>query len=279
MKQWALGLMSNDEKRNILDQHKTLYNGYKTMQPQVSNTQPLYTQDFANDKGGVTVNNKGEVKRYMNVGINEQVEKESMCSECGGMMYEGECSECGYNGGEMGEEMQQVKDLENVEDLNLSDKFDYTEEEMYEDDAIDADALQNLTGQEAPHMSDDMAPDGMDDDSDNNRGMMADSEVEEQVGGGTAPYQNFSSIKPAYNFVSGGPLEEEGDESMDDGEELYPVFSSNKFKGMSKKSKDMEDDEWEEIDIFNEVDEDLKESVVKQKNRIMEMMNRMKGYN
>jgi hypothetical protein len=99
-------------------------------------------------------------------------------------------------------------------------------------------------------MSDDMAPDGMDDDSDNDRGMMADSEVEEQVGGGTAPYQNFSSIKPAYNFVSGGPLEEDG-----------------------------EDDEWEEIDIFNMVDEDLKESVVKQKNRIMEMMNRMKGYN
>jgi hypothetical protein len=279
MKQWALGLMSNDEKRNILDQHKTLYNGYKTMQPQVSNTQPLYTQDFANDKGGVTVNNKGEVKRYMNVGINEQVEKESMCSECGGMMYEGECSECGYNGGEMGEEMQQVKDLENVEDLNLSDKFDYTEEEMYEDDAIDADALQNLTGQEAPHMSDDMAPDGMDDDSDNDRGMMADSEVEEQVGGGSAPYTNYSSIKEPYTFISGGPIKEVGDDDMDDGEELYPVFSNDEFKGMSKKSKDMEDDEWEEIDIFNEVDEDLKESVVKQKNRIMEMMNRMKGYN
>ena len=250
MKQWAIGLMSNDEKRNILDQHKTLYNGYKTMQPQVSNTQPLYTQDFANDKGGITVNNKGKVKTYMNVGINEQVEKESMCSECGGMMYEGECSECGYNGGEMGEEMQQVKDLENVEDLNLSDKFDYTEEEMYEDDALDADALQNVTGQEAPHMSDDMAPDGMDDDSDNDRGMMSDSEVEEQVGGGSAPYTNYSSIKDPYVFISGGPLREDG-----------------------------EDDEWEEIDIFNEVDEDLKESVVNQKNKIMEMMNRMKGFN
>jgi len=109
--------------------------------------------------------------------------------------------------------------------------------------------------------------------------MMADSEVEEQVGGGTAPYQNFSSIRPAYNFVSGGPLEEDGEDDMEDGEELYPVFSSDEFKGMSKKSKDMENDEWEEIDIFNEVDEDLKESVVKQKNRIMEMMNRMKGYN
>jgi hypothetical protein len=79
--------------------------------------------------------------------------------------------------------------------------------------------------------------------------------------------------------VSGGPLEEDGEDDMEDGEELYPVFSRDEFKGMSKKSKGMEDDEWEEIDIFNEVDEDLKESVVKQKNRIMEMMNRMKGYN
>jgi hypothetical protein len=304
MKQWALGLMSNDEKRSILDQHKTLYNGYKTMQPKVSNEQPLYTQDFANDKGGVTVNNKGNVKAYTNIGINEQVEKESMCSECGGMMYEGECSECGYNGGEMGEEMQQVKDLENVEDLNLSDKFDYTEEEMYEDDALDADALQNVTGQDAPHDADDMAPDGMDDDSDNDRGMMADSEMEEQVGGGTAPYQNFDSIKPAYNFVSGGPVKEDEFETMEsawaddkddmedfeDDEEVYPIFTKDEFLGMGKKLGDKELDEpesseWEEItpdsdeDDLSHLDEEIRESVTKQKNRIMEMMNRMKGYN
>lgn len=334
MKQWSIGLMSNNEKKNILDQHRTLYSGYKTMQPEVSNTQPLYIQDFANDKGGVTVSNKGEVKRYTNVGINEQVEKESMCSECGGMVYEDECMECGYSGKEMGEETQQVKDLDNVEDLNLSDKFDYTEEEMYEDDAVDVDALQSVTGQDAPHDEDDMAPDGMDDDSDDYRHMMAytegeidelsshelqkgkkykyrhpefnddleyqdeyqdkhggdsmykfkskddtthimpnksieyfmdnlddddidyndmlaySDEVEEQVGGGTAPSTNYSELKPAYNFISGGPLEEEG-----------------------------EDDNWEEIDVFSDVDDDLKESVTKQKNRIMEMMSRMKSYN
>jgi hypothetical protein len=312
MKQWSIGLMSNDEKNNILDQHKTLYNGYKTMQPQVSNTQPLYTQDFANDKGGVTVNNKGEVKRYMNMGINEQVEKESMCSECGGMVYEGECMECGYSGGEMGEEMQQVKDLENIEDLNLSDKFDYTEGEIdelssnelergkkykykhpeFDDDLEYEDEFEDKHGgntmykfkskDNTTHMMPNKSIEDFMDNLDDNdyRDMMAYSdEVEEQVGGGTAPSTNYSSIKPAYNFVSGGPLEEDGEDDMEDGEELYPVFSSNEFKGMSKKSKDMEDDEWEEIDIFNEVDEDLKESVVKHKNRIMEMMNRMKGYN
>jgi hypothetical protein len=32
---------------------------------------PLYVQDLANDKNGITLNNKGEVKTYRNVGINE----------------------------------------------------------------------------------------------------------------------------------------------------------------------------------------------------------------
>jgi len=59
-----------------------------------------------------------------------------------------------------------------------------TTEEMKEDEtddvtdqnALGADALQNLTGQEAPHDANDMAPDGMDDDSDDNRKMMGMSE-------------------------------------------------------------------------------------------------------
>jgi len=283
MKQWSIGLMSNDEKNNILDQHKTLYSGYKTMQPQVSNTQPLYTQDFANDKGGVTVNNKGEVKPYMNFGINEQVEKESMCSECGGMVYEGECMECGYSGGEMGEEMQQVKDLENIEDLNLSDKFDYTEGEIEElgthelergkkykyrhpefDDELEYDdEFEDKHGgntmykfkskDNTTHMMPNKSIESFIDNLDDNdyKDMMAYSdEVEEQVGGGTAPSTNYSELKPAYNFVSGGPLEEDGEGDMED-----------------------------EIDVFSEIDKDLEESVVKQKNRIMEMMYRMKGYN
>jgi hypothetical protein len=42
--------------------------------------------------------------------------------------------------------------------------------------ALGADALQSVTGQEAPHMANDMAPDGMDDDSDNDRNMMGMSE-------------------------------------------------------------------------------------------------------
>ena len=43
-------------------------------------------------------------------------------------------------------------------------------------DALGDDALQSYTGQEAPHDANDMAPDGMDDDSDDNRKMMGMSE-------------------------------------------------------------------------------------------------------
>ena len=68
--------VSNEERENILNRHKEVYNGYKTLNPNpVENEQPLYIQDFANDKGGMVVNNKGEVKAYTNVGINESKSK------------------------------------------------------------------------------------------------------------------------------------------------------------------------------------------------------------
>ena len=150
---FGLGQMSTDEKSNILDQHRQIYNGYQAMQPKVSNTQPLYVQDFAKDKNGVTMSNKGVVTHYTNVGINESVEEgemceqcggqmnegiceqcgggmmneESECSECGGMMYEGECSECGYKG-QMDEETGHLDDIYNQKDLNLKHgDFDYVE--------------------------------------------------------------------------------------------------------------------------------------------------------
>ena len=86
---FGLGQLSAAEKSDILDQHKSVYNGYQTMQPQVSNTQPLYVFDSAGDKDGLVVNNKGEVKKYTNMGINEQVEEKEMCEQCGGRMTEG----------------------------------------------------------------------------------------------------------------------------------------------------------------------------------------------
>ena len=63
--------MSKDEKDNILDQHKHLYDGYVTKYNQESNQTPLYVQDLANDKMGITLDNKGNVKNYTNFRVNE----------------------------------------------------------------------------------------------------------------------------------------------------------------------------------------------------------------
>ena len=62
--------MTNEERNNILDQHKEVYDGYVTQYAQPGQ-QPLYVQDYANDKGGITVSNKGNVTSYKNVNINE----------------------------------------------------------------------------------------------------------------------------------------------------------------------------------------------------------------
>jgi hypothetical protein len=123
---FGLGQLSATEKQNILDQHKSLYNGYQTMQPQVSNTQPLHVYDFAGDKDGMVVNNKGEVKKYTNMGINEQVEKTEVCDECGAMrMSEGICEQCGS--GKMEEATGKLDDIYDESDLNPSAGFDYIE--------------------------------------------------------------------------------------------------------------------------------------------------------
>jgi hypothetical protein len=106
---FGLGQLSAAEKSDILEQHKSLYNGYQTMQPQVSNTQPLTVYDFAGDKDGMVVNNKGEVKKYTNMGINEQVEVKEVCDDCGAMIMDGMCTECNYGHMEegMGETCEQ----------------------------------------------------------------------------------------------------------------------------------------------------------------------------
>jgi len=150
---FGLGQLSASEKQDILNQHKSLYNGYQTMEPKISNTQPLYVYDAAGDKEGLVVNNKGEVKRYTNMGINEQVETNEVCDECGAMIMDGMCTECNYGhmeegmgetceqcggsmsegmcnecgSGYMEEETGHLDDIYHEEDLNPSAGFDYIE--------------------------------------------------------------------------------------------------------------------------------------------------------
>ena len=64
--------MNREEKDNILDQHKHVYDGYVTKYNQESNQYPLYVQDLANDKNGISLKNDGTIGNYTNFRINEQ---------------------------------------------------------------------------------------------------------------------------------------------------------------------------------------------------------------
>lgn len=125
--------MTPEERESILDKHKHIYNGYQTLQQNIPNPQPLYVQDFANDKEGITVSNTGKVMSYRNQNINESVKEGKMC-ECGGMMYEGECMECGkaYKNYDV--------DIYDVEDINPKNKFDYVEGKDLEESDWDIDS-------------------------------------------------------------------------------------------------------------------------------------------
>ena len=133
MAHFAVWSPSENERENILTQHKELYNGYQTLNPAaMEKIQPLYTQDFANDKSGLTVNNRGEVMKYTNMGINESVNKE-MCEQCGGGMVENVCEQCGS----VNEQMY-GQDLDTVEDIDPKAHVDYIEEEGETDEQYDS---------------------------------------------------------------------------------------------------------------------------------------------
>ena len=313
---FGLGQMSTDEKSNILDQHRQIYNGYQAMQPKVSNTQPLYVQDFAKDKNGVTMSNKGVVTHYTNVGINESIEEGEMCEQCGGQMNEGICEQCGGSA-EMEEETGHLDDIYNQEDLNLKHgDFDYVEgggndygtfEGMHhmkeqDDDYVNYEDNLDEQGGNADDMDvDDVEPaynfdsngpmDGGDTYPVTEEGNMDEPEItydamesafndeeemdEQDVSGVQGIYND---MKPAFDFDSegagkAGPYQHSQYEGEDDFDEDELEVNFDEF--------DPRDKSWEEItahtgdDEFGGVDEDIKESLITQKNRIMEMMNRM----
>jgi len=114
--------ITQQEKNNILDQHKKIYDGYRLVQQNNTEPQPLYVQDFANDKEGFVVNNKGDVKKYTNMGINESQEDFETIE-----MEEDDCVECGMK--------------ETYEDMDMDDAYAYRDDMNPEADEIDLEDL------------------------------------------------------------------------------------------------------------------------------------------
>lgn len=276
--------MTPEEKENILDKHKELYNGYQSLQPVGNNTKPLYTQDYANDKHGITLSNKNVVKRYTNMNINESdVNKSETCEQCGanGVMMESEtCEQCGYKS-ETSENFTgkfdyvEVKDLGDENNDMQSDSYDELDEQgggitpdmnigdvdsafdfksMGPIDAYD-DNDKNYFSDELNIFDDDdlqAARAFADYDDDDAEGFSTEDILMslrndiDPLGTDTSIDMDLSRVKNPFDFESGGPMRQ-----------------SSGFRESTE----------------NLVRDDLKESFIKQKDRINEMFEKFKKYN
>jgi hypothetical protein len=237
---YSLGQLSNKEKSNILDKHRELYNGYKQVYQPISNTQDLYVQDFANDKEGFVVTNKGNVKAYTNFGINEG--------------------------------------LDDVQDT-FTGEFDYTEEELdeYNDEdlalAVSADGDPNL----AVAMDEDDDKDYEKMESAFNDEI--EEEIGGPLYSHVDPAYDFVSNGPMQEedmeegFFDTNDYDDLNDYS-DKFDDLEDYGEKDTAFSRTKRGHEPEDIEWEEI-----VDEDIVESFIEQKNKINEMFNRLNKYN
>ena len=219
--------ISDEEKQALLNQHSRPYDGYQTLRfPEPDNR--IHTYDPAGDKGGITVNNRGEVKSYTNMGINESMGEKC---ECGGNMYEGECMECGYKaGGPVAEPHY--------------GSFDYVENEMCECGGMYNEGVCNECG--GSYMNEDIAEPYSEIDFSN---YDFDSKGPEQFK--DKNMDNNEELFPSYdsdgNFL--GMEKQSGDMELD-GKEMYPnekdsyefdspgpYGSTNTFEGVENPEK------------------------------------------
>jgi hypothetical protein len=268
---FGLGQLSATEKQDILNQHKSLYNGYQTMQPKVSNEQPLYVYDFAGDKDGMVVNNKGEVKKYTNMGINEQVKSKNMCEQCGGVMKENVCEQCGPSE-EIEENVGKLDDIYKVKDLNLTKgDFDYVEGGGNDYGTFEkAHHMKKMKNEQSDDDDDYMdyessyTEDGMDDPDNEDDGFedMNLDEIEDFISsldeqGGNADDMDVDDVEDAYNFVSNGP----GD--------VYPVNEDDMYGYEPEKTYETMESAWadeEMTEITNSLKlKSLKKTMEKEK--------------
>jgi hypothetical protein len=308
--------VSNEERENILDKHKHVYNGYRTLNPSpVANEQPLYTQDFANDKEGLVVNNKGEVKAYTNMGINEAKKRKPYLAN--DEMNKEEVDEF-YTFDISDEEIEQ-KRQERQDELDsalsiFGKKEDNDDDELFESNHM----CEQCGGKMYENVCEQC---------DSNESLEEDMSEDLDIG------DVASSVEPAYQFQSHGPEDVYGTlkdydsehphhdyDSMEDVEKYDPSDDlSSMFGELSdgmafgggpsdtfqhdagdvdregdeglgqdtendmdlsnvKPAYDFESDgalNVYEDDIEEEVDEDLKESFSKQRNLTLEMFQRM----
>ena len=132
MNPYFLGI-SEEEKNSIKDKHRKPYDGYVTRGFNEPKEQILNVEDLAQDKGGITVNNQGDVTEYKNTNIYKKLKK--VCEQCSGL-YEGEmCEQCssmseGEQCEQCGAKAYTMEELE--ENIKLKSKASLVQEQINE---------------------------------------------------------------------------------------------------------------------------------------------------
>ena len=306
--------MSDEEKNSILQQHSAFYNGYATGNIP-SGPQPLLQDEGPTDSQGITVNNRGEVGQYRNHLVNEQSDNTTNVK----LPSDGKEESEKYDEDEKLkiDNLPQYSEEEDFEDLGTLDlRFDVNpdgtklstvqskgkgETKEYAADDMD------VSDVEAAYDFESGGPDQFGDEdmtySEDSYGMDIDSIMSMFDGSITADYDDEV---PAYQFDSEGAMDTdlyEGADENDNGtiskDELHKHFDED---GDGKVTPDEYDDhikshldeketceqcgsEMKEGEckecgsMYEEVDEDLKESFIEDKERITEMFNRFKKFN
>jgi hypothetical protein len=237
-----------EEKENILNKHRHVYNGYRTLNPSpVANEQPLYTQDFANDKEGLVVNNKGEVKAYTNMGINEAKKRKSyveveeeMCEQCGEMEEDLD----------MGDVASSVEPAYQFQSHGPEDVYGTLKDYDSEHPHHDYDSMEDVERYDPSSDLSDMFGD-----------------LSDGMAFGSGPSDTFQHDAGDVNRMGDEGLGQDTENDMD----LSMIKSPYTFTSDGAE----EGDDYSEFNVEEEVDEDLQESFTKQRNLTLEMFQRM----
>jgi len=290
MKQYYFNV-TNEERENILDKHKTIYDGYVTEYGN-NNMTPLYVVDMAKDKDGITVNNKGEVSGYKNFGINESINEMRHDNKPTGLFSE---EEDDYSNPKA--EKTAKSDIKKhfnkaakrpfhyeedpsedwpKHDVDYDTEFNFELDEQ-EDDIYDYDEIEKSDRLKVGPPLDMIA----DREDDIKHGTVDfDDDIENYDLGDIIPFDAFNDDDEEEDDDDDFDFDFDPEDLMDDDDmfTLEPDNDSNEFSiDLTQDDDDSNDDEIT-LDLTNDFDEEDTQPIMEQVNKSLDMFKRFKKY-
>jgi len=292
--------LSEEEKNSIKQLHSSFYNGYATLSPN-TNEQPLLQDKGPSDTNGITINNKGHVKTYTNHLVNESKEEDmsidmtvdalmkagvnldsesgspsypdeditiyeedmtegETCEACGGEMMEGECLECGSK-------TMYEEDL--YEGADRDEDGELSPEELHKH--FDGDGDGRVTTDEYKYHIDQHIMDILKPSLEVGLSLADAAELERtkamERGGVNPKSKPMQTLKS----IAMGDWSAMGDSSEITEKETCEQCGSEMTEGECL--------ECGSGSMYEEMDDELKESFIEQKDKINEMFNRISKFN